>query len=218
VATVLTMLSGRFSDGLIAAADDLRRFTLPEGTHPAIDPLLGSARFRIRHHGADTPRLAKLAAVATWPEAFNALQVCWIHSLATNCGRCVRCLTLATACAALGLPLPRSLPDERFERAAFKGSHAIPNRASFVEDTMRAAALTGARDPRLDELAQVLDEWRSIRPDQVERQRIGDMIAARRGPKEDGWTRLATRVDRLMGSPAWRHHLRPAIRAIRRLT
>lgn len=217
LATVLTILSGRFSDGLIAASDDLRRFTLPGGSLPTIDPLLGSAQFPIRHHGGDTPRLAKLAAVATWPEAFNALQVCWIHGLATNCGRCVRCLTLATACAALGLPLPRSLPDERFERAAFKGSHAIPNRASFVEDTMRAAALTGARDPRLDELAQVLDEWRSIRPDQVERQRIGDIIVARSGVK-DRWGRLATRVDRLMGSTTWRHYLRPAIRAIRSLT
>lgn len=216
MATVLTMLSGRFSDGLIAATHDLRRFTLPGGSLPAIDPLLGSARFPIRQHGGDTPRLAKLAAVATWPEAFNALQVCWIHGLATNCGRCVRCLSLATACAALGLPLPRSLPDERFERAAFKGSHAIPDRAAFVEDTMRAAALTGARDPRLGELARVLDEWRSIRPDRVERQRMGDVIAARHDAK-DRWGRLANRVDRLTGSTAWRHYLRPAIRAIRRL-
>jgi len=214
LATVLTILSGRFSDGLIAASDDHRRFTLAEGSHPAIDPLLGSARFPIRHHGGDTPRLAKLAAIATWPEAFNALQVCWIHGLATNCGRCARCLTLATACAALGLALPRSLPDERFERAAFKGSHAVANQVSFVEDTMRAAALTGARDPRLGELARVLHEWRSIRPDQVERQRIGDIVAARSGVK-DRWGRLASRVDRLMGSPVWRHYLRHAIRAIR---
>ncbi len=214
VATVLTILSGRFSDGLIAATDDLRRFALPGGSLPAIDPLLGSARFPIRHHGGDTPRLAKLAAVATWPEAFNALQVCWIHGLATNCGRCARCSTLATACAALGLPLPRSLPDTRFERAAFKGSHVIANQVSFVEDTMRAAALTGARDPRLGELARVLDEWRAIRPDQVERQRMGDIIAGRSGVK-DRWGRLANRVDRLMGSTAWRQYLRPTIRAIR---
>ncbi|MEX2223192.1 MAG: polysaccharide pyruvyl transferase family protein [Candidatus Rokuibacteriota bacterium] len=215
VAAVLTILSGRFSDGLIAASDDLRRFSLPKGSYVAIDPLLGSARFPIRQHGVDAPRLAKLAAVATWPEAFDALQVCWIHSRATNCGRCIRCLSLATACAALDLPRPRSLPDERFERAAFKGSHAIPNRASFVEDTMRAAALTGAKDPRLGELARVLAEWRSIGPDRVERQRIGDVMAAHHRAK-DRWGRLANRVDRLMGSTAWRHHLRPAIRAIRR--
>jgi hypothetical protein len=216
VATVLTILSGRFTDGLIAASDDIRRFTLPKGSSAAIDPLLGSARFSIRQHGVDTPRLAKLAAVATWPEAFNALHVCWIRGLATNCGRCVRCLSLASACAALGLPLPRSLPDQPFELDAFEGSHAVANRASFVEDTLRAAALTGARDPRLDELARVLDKWRSIRPPRVERQRIGDLVAPRSSAK-DRWSTLASHVDRFMRGPAWRFYLRPATRAIRSL-
>lgn len=215
VAAVLTLLSGRFSDGLIASSDDLRRFSLPKGSHVATDPLLGSARFTIRQHGGDTPRLAKLAAVATWPEAFNALHVCWIHNLATNCGRCIRCLTLAAACTALGLPRPRGLPDGPFERAAFEGSHGVPNRAAFVEDTIRVAGLTGAWDPRLDGLVRVLKAWRAIRPEPVERQRLGDVITARRGPS-DRWTRLARRVDRLMGSTAWRTLLRPAIRAIRR--
>jgi polysaccharide pyruvyl transferase WcaK-like protein len=217
VATVLTILSGRFTDGLIAATDDVRRFSLPNGSTPALDPLLGSRRFPIRQHGGDTARLAKLAAVASWPEAFNALHVCWIHGLATNCGRCVRCLSLASACAALGLPLPRSLPDEPFEHAAFEGSHAVPSRTSFVEDSLRAAALTGARDLRLDKLARVLDEWRSTRPPRpVERRRINDAIAPSSGT-EDRWTRLAGHVDRLLRSPAWRYYLHPAIRAIRNL-
>ncbi|HSE04790.1 MAG TPA: hypothetical protein VLK35_11610, partial [Methylomirabilota bacterium] len=104
---------------------------------------------------------------------------------------------------------------EPFEHAAFRGSHAVPNRASFVEDALRAAALTGVRDARLDKLARVLAEWRSIRPPRrAERQRLNDVVAPRRGP-EDRWTRLASRVDRLVRSPAWRYYLRPAIRAIR---
>jgi thioester reductase-like protein len=63
----------------------------------------------------------------------------------------------------------------------------------------------------------VLDEWRSIRPAQVERQRLGDVIADHSGAREDRWSRLANRVDRVIGSPAWRHYLRPAMRAIRSL-
>jgi polysaccharide pyruvyl transferase WcaK-like protein len=216
VAAVLTILSGRFSDGLIAATADLRRFDLPKGSFPGIDHWLGSTRFPIRHHGADMPRLAKLAAVATWPEAFDVLQVCWLHGLATNCGRCVRCLSLASACAALGLPRPRSLPDGRVDRAAFEGSHASADRVAFVEDALRAAALTGAGDRHLDELARVLDGWRSIRPEPGERHRLGDVIPSRRSAREDRWSRLASRVDRLTGGPAWRQYLEPAIRAIRR--
>jgi hypothetical protein len=215
VATALTMVSGRFTDGLIAASDDIRRFTIPKGSYPAIDPLLGSRRFSIRQYGGDAPRLAKLAAVATWPEAFDALHVCWLYGLATNCGRCVRCLTLAAACAALRLPLPRSLPAEGFERKAFEGSDAVANRASFVEDVMRAASLTGVRNPGLDELAVVLDDWRSRMSAHGARQRLGDIVAGNRRAGGGRWSALANGVDRLMGSAAWRDHLRPAIRAIR---
>ena len=215
VAAALTMVSSSFSVGLIAATGDHRRFDLPKGTHPAIDHLLGSVRFAIRSHGGDAPRLAKLAAVATWPEAFNALHVCWLYGLATNCGRCARCLALAAACTALGLPLPQSLPAERFEPAVFTEVHDLTARDAFVEDMMRAAALTGAKDPLLDDLGRVLSKWRSMRQPLSPRQRLGDVVARPSAAPTGALSQLASRVDAILGNAAWREYVRPALRALR---
>jgi hypothetical protein len=211
VAAVLTILSGRFSDGLIAADHDVRRAKLAWGSNPVTDPLLGSARFPIRQHGGEVARLAKLAAVATWPEAFDALHVCWVSWAATNCGRCPRCLILGAACIALGLPRPRSLPDQPFQRSVFDASHRSAQHVKFAEDSLRVAAFTGAKDPRLAEVARVVKRWRPPK-----RGRLGDLVAESGIPRGDRWTRLARRVDGLTGGTSWRQYLRPAIRAIRR--
>lgn len=218
VAAALTLFSGRFSDGMISSTDDVRRFDMPKGSQPAIDALLGSARFPIRHFGHHTPRLAKLAAVAGWREAFDALHVCWLHGLATNCGRCVRCFNLAAACDTLGLPLPRSLPEGPYEMSAFKGSENNSGRTAFMEDTVRAAALVGSASPRIAASARALKDWRRRKKLRLAHERLNDRLIAKSNPGEDRWSALGTRLDRLLGSKRWRAPMRPLIRAIRRTT
>ncbi|MBT8340117.1 MAG: hypothetical protein HKP58_08495 [Desulfatitalea sp.] len=75
----------------------------PCGSHPLLDPLLGSTDLQIHHCGTELSRMDKLRTVADWPAAFHNLRVCLANVPdRLNCGRCEKCVRTMTGLAALG--------------------------------------------------------------------------------------------------------------------
>ena len=104
LASLLTFAGGGQRTGLIAATDTLDRPVLGWGSNAITDPLLGSDAFAIRYDGP-VDRVAKLRALADWPDTIDRLRFCWAGAdHATNCGRCLKCATTAMALQVLDLP------------------------------------------------------------------------------------------------------------------
>jgi hypothetical protein len=96
VAAALTVLSNKFSAGLIASAGTYALPLIPWGSNPLTDPLLGSRCFSIVHDGASSSRLQKISALGQWPEGVKDLRFCWQNMPADeNCGRCLKCILTA---------------------------------------------------------------------------------------------------------------------------
>jgi len=72
------------------------------GTHPLVDPLLGSSRLSVDDDGALEGRMEKLAIIARSPLALGELRVCWMGGNDRNCGKCEKCLRTLTALELLG--------------------------------------------------------------------------------------------------------------------
>jgi hypothetical protein len=72
------------------------------GTHPLVDPLLGSSRLSVDDDGALESRMEKLACIVRSPLALGELRVCWMGGDDRNCGRCEKCLRTLTALELLG--------------------------------------------------------------------------------------------------------------------
>jgi hypothetical protein len=63
------------------------------GMHPDLTPLWSSAAVKFVHHGEETLRLEKAAAIAAWPLARRFLRVCWENrGDGLNCGVCEKCV------------------------------------------------------------------------------------------------------------------------------
>ncbi|MCL4844843.1 MAG: hypothetical protein KJZ79_23535 [Bryobacteraceae bacterium] len=91
VAAALHLFSGGYRAGMLASGHERDGF--PHGSAPGLDPEFGSEVFDIFHDGAFVTRLAKIEALAEWPEACARLRVCWRDpTYSRNCGRCEKCL------------------------------------------------------------------------------------------------------------------------------
>jgi hypothetical protein len=140
LASMLTFAGGAQRTGIVAASDTYRRPVLGWGSNAITDPLLGSDRFSFRHDGA-IDRVAKLRALAAWPEVIERLRFCWAGTdHAANCGRCLKCVTMAMTLQVLGLPL---------------GCFAAPPSDATIVSVLRAAPTHGFtatyNQPILDE-------------------------------------------------------------------
>ncbi|MDN2580144.1 hypothetical protein [Aquibium sp. ELW1220] len=141
MAAIRHLLADRFETVLIASSGDETAWFTPWGSHPALDPLLGTAGARIEHHGL-VKRLDKVRTILTEPPLMQRLHVC-NSDPRVNCGRCTKC-RFAMACltvldAAGDAPtFPRDRDD-------------APRRFRIVDDAIRseyahlrdAAAATG---------------------------------------------------------------------------
>lgn len=91
VTAALHLFSGGFRAGMLASGHE--REGLPHGSAPELDPEFRSEVFDILHDGAFVTRLAKIEALAQWPEACRRLRVCWRDpGYSRNCGRCEKCV------------------------------------------------------------------------------------------------------------------------------
>ena len=109
LAASLSVLAGRFTTGIIASTFPVRRIH-PYGSHPLMDPFLGSDGFPIVHDGAECGREEKMRLLAEWPQAMADLRVCWEgRQRDRNCGRCYKCVRTKLCFMVSGLPIPPSL-------------------------------------------------------------------------------------------------------------
>jgi hypothetical protein len=110
LAAVAHALSGRFSAVLLGSSYDYPNL-VPWGTHPLLDPLLGSAAMSIQHVGAARHRLEKVRDLLAWPLAIRGLLVCGNSPVdRVNCGICGKCLRAMAELISVGAPQPDTLP------------------------------------------------------------------------------------------------------------
>ena len=72
-AACLHWFSGGVAAGVLAAAGTVTELGARSGSHPLIDPWLGSDRMRIVHDGAEQGLLEKAATIAAWSAAVRRL-------------------------------------------------------------------------------------------------------------------------------------------------
>jgi hypothetical protein len=150
VASALTVVSGRFGAGLIAASGTYAPIVLPWGSNLITDPLMGSGDFRIIHDGLHADRYEKVVTLAAWPEARRWLRICWRDPrFDRNCGRCTKCVNSYLLFRVAGVEPecfdgPISI-DTILEVARGRpgSGHALANRKTLVE----AAATRRIREP-----------------------------------------------------------------------
>lgn len=95
MAAIRHLLADRFETMLIASSGDETSWSTPWGSHPALDPLLGTPGARIEHHGL-VKRLDKIRSILTQPVLMEHLHIC-NSDPRVNCGRCTKC-HFAMAC------------------------------------------------------------------------------------------------------------------------
>ncbi|MGH9441635.1 MAG: hypothetical protein ACRD16_05130 [Thermoanaerobaculia bacterium] len=97
VAAAAHVLSRRFDVVSFSSGWEMGSL-IPWGTHPLVDPNLGTEALTVRHDGAAYGRAEKLRALAGWKVAIQNLVVCNENPTAAslNCGRCYKCVETMT--------------------------------------------------------------------------------------------------------------------------
>ncbi len=140
LATVALLLADAF-DEFIIPSTHTAPVGFPYGTHPETDPLWSTERIRLRVHGDDTPRPAKVAEISRSGIALDTLRVCWENPAgAYNCGRCEKCQrTMAELYLAGALTYCATLPDVIDLKALATLPVQDASRRSFAMSLRRAA-------------------------------------------------------------------------------
>lgn len=118
LAAVGHLLANSFDRIIIASSGDEMAWHSPWGSHPAVDPLFGSALLAVEHHGL-VARVEKIARVARDAPMMSRLRVC--NKSRRNCGHCDKCTFAMRAIEvagvhALAVTFPPFLP----RRGGFK--------------------------------------------------------------------------------------------------
>ncbi|MBC7999599.1 MAG: hypothetical protein IAF58_16730, partial [Leptolyngbya sp.] len=112
VASSLMLLSGQYSEGLIASGSSYHKLLIPWGSNPITDHLLSTKNFQIVHDGANFTRIQKREEIRGWPEGFHDLRICFsAERRDENCGKCSKCLTDILHMRILGVEIPKSFPN-----------------------------------------------------------------------------------------------------------
>lgn len=157
LAAVLHLLAGGYSTGLISSSHVYETLRFPWGSNPVTDPMLSSASLSIVHDGCDLTRWEKADEIGDWDEVQHHLRICWEgEHLDRNCGTCMRCVGTALCFAAVGRPIPPSIPvpspGDAVER--LRTLKPKPVQLGHFEDMALTARKTKIRDPWVAELAQ----------------------------------------------------------------
>ena len=106
IGAVLSLLERRFDTGLLAASsayENVHWIASQDGSTPWSDPLLSSATFRVVPDLAVT-RVEKTERLASDATVWRNLRVCWEgDDLASNCGRCEKCVRQMLCMRACGV-------------------------------------------------------------------------------------------------------------------
>ena len=144
IASVLTLLSGGFSKGLIASTEPYNNLVLPWGSNPVTDSLLSSDAFSIIHDGASFNRNDKIRAILSWPEAMRYLRVCWQgRQRDRNCCQCEKCIRTILNFRSIGTGLPECFSHDVTARqiATLRGLNSV--QAAYLKEILSEAKAAG---------------------------------------------------------------------------
>ncbi len=161
----------RLTDVTISASHDLHNGLFPWGSHPLIEPHLGTAAVAIRFRGIEITRLRKTAAFARWPAALESLYVCGQGPLpgeSVNCGACDKCVrTRLSLLLAAGIERPPTFPPERFSADTIDAVAPLDDfrMMSYYWGELRMAAREAGRRDFAEAIARLIarqeahDRW-----------------------------------------------------------
>lgn len=178
LAGIRHLLADRFGLMLVAAsADEATMWDTPWGSHPGLDPRLGTAAAAIQLDGLVT-RPEKIARLVDEPALLADLRVCY-HG-GRNCGTCSKCVLTRTCLDVLGggRPLP----------VTFAATPPLEPRVLRISDpsvrserlVLRAAAASGGHDRLAGLLDAAVAEFDGRRPSFAERLRLKDRLRVAR--------------------------------------
>lgn len=121
LAAIGHMLSGHLEGVMIASSGNEATWRVPWGSHPALDPMLGSRRLTVEHHGL-VSRFDKIAHIATDITLMRTLRVC--NRSRQNCGECDKCTFVMRSLQILGFD----------ELEAFPPLYARRGRMEIIDD------------------------------------------------------------------------------------
>ena len=158
LAAIGHMLSRRIDRILIASSGNEATWNSPWGSHPALDPLLGSAQLAVEHHGL-VSRFDKIAAIARDPDLLNILRVC--NRSRHNCGQCDKCAFAMRALEILGFDSAPTFPSFLPRRGQMKAvDHAF-----FTElERLHEAAMEAGRGDLAPEIEEAMARYQKREP------------------------------------------------------
>lgn len=165
LAACLHLLAGGYSAGLVASSSVYESLRLPWGSNPVTDPLLSSTWFSIVHDGCDLTRWEKADVIADWAAAQQHVRVCWEgDQLDRNCGVCMRCVGTAVCYAAVGRPIPTSIPVPSPAEAVERLRALKPNpvQLGLFESMAATARRKGLKEPWAGELERFVEGQRNV--------------------------------------------------------
>jgi hypothetical protein len=152
----------------------------PWGSHPMLDPMLGTEYTRIEHDGLEFSRYQKLQFIAESDVAMRHLRVCNLQTDAYNCGTCEKCLRTAVGLHLAGaLGRCQTLP---YRTLPMNELHTLwvpsPQCVTFHRENIVVARKAGAND-LVEHLESAL--WRYELRETVSRLRrlVGDARLSR---------------------------------------
>jgi hypothetical protein len=132
---VLRLYAGRYGVGVIPSTYAYDRLSLPWGSNPISDPMMGSNEMPVLHHGAQADKFDKVAAICPVDVVAENLRVCWEgKDKSGNCGRCYKCMATHLAFTISGRTEPACFPAPLdFEHLARLPVKNRQNRGFFVK-------------------------------------------------------------------------------------
>ena len=168
LAATAHLFPGAFDSVSVAASADLRGRFPGWGSHPLLDPEYGSSGLAVRHCGHEYSRLEKVADLARWDLAMDALLVCNEAPLpdgVVNCGRCEKCLrTLCELLAAGALERAstfavRDVSADSIRRLLPKDDFPGHSWRDLPRSLSQRPELAGAVEEWIERLSRSADWW-----------------------------------------------------------
>jgi hypothetical protein len=141
---------------------------MPWGTHPDLDHWWSGSRVRFVHHGFESTRAQKVAALVDNEAAMDNLRVCWLNWRDPdgdyNCGHCEKCMRTVISIQVAGgagrcKTLPAMIPPNEVAKLKINNHGSM----AFMEQNLDALRASGRGDPELEAaLAALVD--RGVRP------------------------------------------------------
>lgn len=109
----------------------------PLGSHPLTDPMWGSEKVSIEHHGGACNRQEKTAQIAEHPFARHYLHVCE-RQISANCGVCGKCIRTNASLKVVGAS-SRAFPSVPIYRLVASARFRSPGERWYFEEIIEEA-------------------------------------------------------------------------------